>query len=192
VSARKIGERTREEWQRVNHIGGPPSVSPINFQALISAAFDHHATGEWPDCPDCRRLVNNDLDGLSLRDKLRAENARLEAERDEAQKNYQFMVNRAADEKLDGYRELGARAAAAENAADDLRSRLSALTTENEKLRSDAETLALIAEHRLTVGPETPGWCADSPGDRIGEYGPTIGDAVRACVARIRAKEEGK
>lgn len=46
------------------------------------------------------------------------------AERDEAQKNYAFMVDRAANEKLDGYRALGARAAAAENLADDLRRRL--------------------------------------------------------------------
>ena len=41
-------------------------------------------------------------------------------ERDEARRNYQFMVDRAADEKLDGYRELGSRAAAAENDLDKL------------------------------------------------------------------------
>lgn len=34
--------------------------------------------------------------------------------------NYQFMVDRVANEKLDGYRELGARAAAAENDRDAL------------------------------------------------------------------------
>lgn len=43
----------------------------------------------------------------------------LRAERDKAQANYRFMVERAADEKLDGYRELGARAAAAENERDE-------------------------------------------------------------------------
>ncbi len=53
-----------------------------------------------------------------------AEIERLTAERDEARANYQFMVNRAADEKLDGYRELGERAANAENAQDDLRAKL--------------------------------------------------------------------
>ena len=41
-------------------------------------------------------------------------------ERDEARRNYQFMVDRVADEKLDGYRELGSRAAAAENDRDKL------------------------------------------------------------------------
>jgi len=40
------------------------------------------------------------------------------ARAEKAQANYQFMVNRAAEEKLDGYRELGARAADAERRAD--------------------------------------------------------------------------
>lgn len=48
------------------------------------------------------------------------------ARADEAEKNYRFMVERAADQKLDGYRELGARAAAAENGRDDLVRRLAA------------------------------------------------------------------
>lgn len=55
---------------------------------------------------------------LTARD---AEIERLTKERNKAQENYQFMVNRAADEKLDGYRGLGARAASAENSADALR-----------------------------------------------------------------------
>jgi hypothetical protein len=58
---------------------------------------------------------------LALLD-LYAERTRdAEAARDEANANYCFMVQRAADEKLDGYRELGARAAAAENERDSLR-----------------------------------------------------------------------
>ena len=44
--------------------------------------------------------------------------ATAERERDEARANYAFMVERAADQKLDGYRELGARAAAAEERAE--------------------------------------------------------------------------
>lgn len=48
------------------------------------------------------------------------------ARADEAEKNYRFMVERAADQKLDGYRELGSRAAAAENGRDDLARRLAA------------------------------------------------------------------
>lgn len=49
--------------------------------------------------------------------------ASVEAERDAAQCNYQFMVSRAADEKLDGYRALGARAAEAENERDDIKAK---------------------------------------------------------------------
>jgi hypothetical protein len=56
-----------------------------------------------------------------------SEFARVEKERDKAQKNYQFMVERACDEKLDGYRELGAKAAAAENALDSARARIAEL-----------------------------------------------------------------
>jgi hypothetical protein len=43
---------------------------------------------------------------------------RMERELAAAQKNYQFMVDRATNEKLDGYRELGAKAAAAEERAE--------------------------------------------------------------------------
>jgi predicted RNase H-like HicB family nuclease len=49
--------------------------------------------------------------------------ADLVKERDEARANYQFMVDRAADEKLDGYRELAARAAKAEQERDEARTR---------------------------------------------------------------------
>ncbi len=49
----------------------------------------------------------------SLQDRL----ADVTEERDAAQKNYRFMVERAADEKLDGYRELAAKLCAAESRA---------------------------------------------------------------------------
>ena len=55
---------------------------------------------------------------------LRAEVTRLRARAEKAEANYAFMVERAANQHLDGYRELGARAAAAENEADRLRERL--------------------------------------------------------------------
>lgn len=54
-------------------------------------------------------------------EQLMAENKALLSERDELRRKAQWFVERAADERLDGYRELGARAAAAENAADDMR-----------------------------------------------------------------------
>jgi predicted RNase H-like HicB family nuclease len=64
------------------------------------------------DCVVCRleRLENE----------LAAERER----REKAEANYQWMVEHAADNKLDGYRELGQRAAAAEARANRLRERL--------------------------------------------------------------------
>jgi hypothetical protein len=63
--------------------------------------------------------------------------------KEKAESNYAFMVERAANEKLDGYRELGARAAAAENERDELRA-------ENRKLRDVLEW----------VNTQCPGKCA--------------------------------
>ncbi len=47
-----------------------------------------------------------------------------------AEENYQFMVDRAANQKLDGYRELGQRAADAENRRDEA-------LAENARLREE-------------------------------------------------------
>lgn len=58
---------------------------------------------------------------LSRLEHLLAERA---LQHEEVRANYQWMVERAADQRLDGYRELGARAAAAENARDDIRREL--------------------------------------------------------------------
>jgi hypothetical protein len=74
---------------------------------------------------------------------LRAEVARLRARAEKAEANYAFMVERAANQYLDGYRELGARAAAAENERDELRA-------ENRKLRDVLEW----------VNNQCPGKCA--------------------------------
>lgn len=57
-------------------------------------------------------------------------------ERDEARKNYQFMVDRACDQRLDGYRELGAKAAAAENERDKLRAEVARLREERDHYRA--------------------------------------------------------
>jgi len=46
---------------------------------------------------------------------------RLRAELAKAQANYQFMVDRACDERLDGYRELASKLCAAEEDCDRLR-----------------------------------------------------------------------
>lgn len=60
--------------------------------------------------------------------------AALEIQRDEFKKNYQFMVDNAAKEKLDGYRELGERAAKAESEVDALRLEIAATVEEQTDL----------------------------------------------------------
>lgn len=55
-------------------------------------------------------------------------------------------------------------------------------------LSDPSETLALIAEHRLNLEARGDGtWAASRQhSGTVLAYGPTIGDAVRACVARIK------
>ena len=72
----------------------------------------------------------------------RAEKA--ERERDEARANYAFMVERAADQKLDGYRELGARAAAAEERAEKAERERDALRHHYDKAGPEHNLLALL------------------------------------------------
>ena len=88
-----------------------------------------------------RRAADEYADALITaqrdRDTALADLATVTAERDGARKNYQFMVNRAMDESLDGYRELGERAANAENEADRLRAQLSASADRCAELEGD-------------------------------------------------------
>ena len=77
----------------------------------------------------------------TLADVSRACIATTERERDEARANYAFMVKRAADQKLDGYRELGARAAAAEERAE-------RAERERDEARAELRRLALLGLER--------------------------------------------
>lgn len=111
----------------------------------------------------------SDMHGDNQIEYLRNEIKRLEAERDKARADYQFMVDRACNEKLDGYRELGARAAAAENLAD---TRLWEATHLQKRLATTAQILI----------------------DEIGASGPTDAEeaAVRTVeiIRELRAKGE--
>lgn len=60
-------------------------------------------------------------------EKLRARHARCLGERDEARANYQFMVERAADQNLQHYRQLGEETVSALNRADAAEDRLARL-----------------------------------------------------------------
>jgi hypothetical protein len=66
------------------------------------------------------RVVSlKDRYGILIRDHAR-DKIKLKAERDDFEKKYLWMCNNAANEKLDGYRKLGQRAADAENRCDEL------------------------------------------------------------------------
>ena len=82
------------------------------------------------------------------RDYLRDRERALTVARDKALADYRFMVERAADEKLDGYRELAARAAAAENARDESERTLRTVREAVAALEQEASALPLGAVER--------------------------------------------
>lgn len=88
----------------------------------------------------------------SERDAAKADIVKLTEERDKARANYQWMVDRAADRHLDGYRELGAKCAALEAERDKARA-------ERDAAKACAENLARAAlvEHGDESAAE-PGW----------------------------------
>lgn len=105
---------------------------PLNFKLYPQRVIDTLQSALQHITEDKERLyqLNVDCEALIIRQREerkkqqeRAEAAesalqRVTEERDAARKNYQFMVDRAADEKLDGYRELGAKCASLEERAE--------------------------------------------------------------------------
>jgi len=73
--------------------------------------------------------------------KLQAEITLLKNRAEKAEANYQFMVQRAISEKLDGYRELAAKAATAENERDELRRQVKSLRGEIDECVLTIESL---------------------------------------------------
>ena len=92
---------------------------------MQTAACDHDDADEHTAIKGGGHLVAacvediNDAALMTAAPDLAATVVALEAERDEAQKNYQWMVDHAANQKLDGYRELGEKVARAEAEAKD-------------------------------------------------------------------------
>jgi uncharacterized coiled-coil DUF342 family protein len=71
---------------------------------------------------------------IDLLNKCNEELVKVREQRDEANANYQFMVERACNEKLDGYRELADKVAYAENDRDDLHKKLNETIEQKNKL----------------------------------------------------------
>ena len=103
-----------------------------SLRAEVAAAEDRaekaeRERDEW--CRQCNLASEAQADALNDASVARRE-------RDEARANYAFMVERAADQRLDGYRELGAKAAAAEERAE---------KAERERDEARAEVATLLA-----------------------------------------------
>ena len=101
---------------------------PVRYQDLDGRALAARCAEDWAIAAeepiDPQSFMTT---ALRIRDGARAACKRLRGERDDARGHYRWMVEHAADQKLDGYRELGARAAAAENERDAARLELRAL-----------------------------------------------------------------
>jgi hypothetical protein len=115
--------------------------------------------------------------------RLRAEVETLRAERDAeraraelAEANYAFMVERAANEKLDGYRELGARAAAAEADRDAWKAKAEARP---DITRVDAATF-------VWVDPRPDHDCDNEDCQHCFHVLPLVGDARARVTAALR------
>jgi len=127
--------------------------------------------------------VQETMDIAAENERLRTDLARVTGERDKAEANYRFMVERAADEKLDGYRELGARAAAAENERDAAIAQSLAAQSQAARSVLDATARAEAAEHsdasfRAEVNELLPR-----------EFGVTVRGAILALRERAEAAE---
>jgi hypothetical protein len=135
-------------------------------------------------CPECAAYERGAKEA-------EAELERVKTERDEDPANYEWMVRRVADKKLDGYRDLGARAAKAEAERDHFKAQL----REAQERGLDAEARAEEAQAKLdewraralSAAEKAPGTILRvlvDPAERVVE------DAHRKALDRLRGTEE--
>jgi DNA repair exonuclease SbcCD ATPase subunit len=97
-----------------NHAGDNPAQDAAS---ALSIAFEHASEIERLTLDlQSSHALTRELNDQMVR--LQQDNRNLNEQLNEAQSNYQFMVDRAANEKLDGYRELGAKCALLEERAE--------------------------------------------------------------------------
>jgi len=98
-------------------LGGLTEWADTYGEMLCPGSGEHDTYGEGVRA--CKRQVKFALSGVRVSPEQIADAlVTVTRERDEARANYRWMVEHAADQKLDGYRELGARAVQAENERD--------------------------------------------------------------------------
>ena len=130
---------------------------------------------DWEDKTPLHAILHVRNAVLNLRADLAVEKARAE----KAEANYAFMVKRAADQHLDGYRELGARCAKLEAERDEARSKLRAYETA--PIHMEAHVLRARLRETAQILIEAVG--ADGPMDAE--------DAARKAVECIDSRRRG-
>jgi hypothetical protein len=160
------------------------ALSRLAYAAGVYYEADHASAPAHP--ADVADVVEQWIKVTQARadeaDDLRAELERVKAERNQAQANYEWMVQRAADEKLDGYRELGARVAQAEAERDHFKTQL-----------REASERSLAAEVRLEAARAECDLVDSTahtlvPTEDVGPWD----DGARYAARRIRRALEGE
>src|SRR5690606_29272888 len=132
----------------------------------MSTGFDEllwAVTNYDPEHPDYEEL--SDIgDGQYLASAAADLIQELRERAEKAERDYQWMVERAADQHLSGYRELARRAADAETVADGLRAELA----RGRELCPEVIAFAHLMQHKLNMNAhkDGEGWGRDSGGKR--------------------------
>src|SRR5690606_9778871 len=130
----------------------------------MSTGFDEllwAVTNYDPEHPDYEEL--SDIgDGQYLASAAADLIQELRERAEKAERDYQWMVERAADQHLSGYRELARRAADAETVADGLRAELA----RGRELCPEVIAFAHLMQHKphLNAPQDGAGWGRDSSG----------------------------
>jgi hypothetical protein len=187
------GGRDEDNGVRVDPLLWAPKssgyVSEFNpWQAGIYTPpkADYKPRGEDPDAHSYVVPVNEYLSGARIQDDttlavLVDEVIRQRARADTAEVNYRFMIERAADEKLDGYRELGQRAANAERERDDV--------------QHFARVLVTLGTHgRLCAESAPTPWTVERRDNFFGsntDHVWQLWDANESCIEYLSASVDG-
>lgn len=197
AKARELLRRVRDSRAvRGNRGGACRGGTVSNADAIISAlATLARGSHDVDGLDDAQRDIWRELAVEARReyDGLRARVAELEQRAEKAEANYRFMVERAADEKLDGYRELGQRAAAAEQRAERAEAEVAELRLEldaaQEHIHAGDECITSLHDDLARVADIVREW---SDVGASYEAMRAIQKAVKAYVHAAEARRGGK
>jgi DNA repair ATPase RecN len=146
----------------------PPDPEPASALAFAARIIEG---GGWHDATELAELI--EADRAAVREPFERRVRELEGK-------VQWFVEKASDEKLDGYRELGQRAADAEQARDEAKARAAVLETQVLELR---EVLNDAADEYQALSDERDSLEAQLASARE--------EALREAIAAIEATPVG-